>query len=85
MVMQHGYESVSTGLYDTWGYLRRILPRHGIHITRRVIDRKPAEVPVETMASAGLLERLLRQTVFDRRGRGQGEDGDDVEDVRRAI
>jgi NTE family protein len=84
MVMQHGYESVSTGLYDTWGYLRRILPRHGIHITRRIIDRKPAEVPVETMTSANVLERLLRQTVFDRRERARIEEPDELA-VRRAV
>ena len=77
MVLQHGYESVSTGLYDTWGYLRRILPRHGIHITRRVIDRKPAEVPVESVVSAGVLQRLLRQTVFDRRTRRLDEEPDE--------
>lgn len=76
MTLQHGYESVSTGLYDTWGYLRRILPKHGIKITRRIIDRKPQQVPVETVESAGLLQRLLRQTVFDRRSaaRQLGED-----------
>ena len=77
MVLQHGYESVSTGLSDTWGYLRRILPRHGIHITRRVIDRKPAEVPVESVVSAGVLQRLLRQTVFDRRTRRLDEESDE--------
>jgi NTE family protein len=85
MVMQHGYESVSTGLYDTWGYLRRILPRHGIHITRRNIDRKPAQVPVETIASANMLERLLRQTVFDRRPRVRVEEPDELGDVRSAV
>ena len=74
MVMQHGYESVSTGLYDTWGYLRRILPKHGIHITRRVIDRKPAEIPVGAVQSAGVLDRLLRQTVLDRRRPGGAPD-----------
>ncbi|HVS45010.1 MAG TPA: patatin-like phospholipase family protein [Candidatus Dormibacteraeota bacterium] len=74
MVLQHGYESVSTGLYDTWGYLRRILPRHGVHITRRVLDRKPTEVPVEV--SSGVLQRLLRQTVFDRRPRRDDDDDD---------
>jgi NTE family protein len=77
MVLQHGYESVSTGLYDTWGYLRRILPRHGIHITRRVIDRKAAEVPVESVVSTGVLQRLLRQTVFDRRTRRLDDEPDD--------
>jgi len=71
MVMQHGYESVSTGLYDTWGYLRRILPRHGVHITRRVIDRKPAEVPVESVASPAAMHRMLRETVFERRSRSR--------------
>lgn len=76
MVLQHGYESVSTGLYDTWGYLRRILPRHGVHITRRVLDRKPSEVPVEV--SAGVLQRLLRQTVLDRRPRRLDDDDDEM-------
>lgn len=75
MVLQHGYESVSTGLYDTWGYLRRILPRHGVHITRRVLDRKPSEVPVEV--SSGVLQRLLRQTVLDRRPRRLDEEPDE--------
>ena len=84
MVMQHGYESVSTGLYDTWGYLRRILPRHGIHITRRVIDRKPAEIPVGAVQSAGLLDRLLRQTVLERVLPSRGaEDG--LGDARTAV
>ncbi len=69
MVMQHGYESVSNGLYDTWGYLRRILPKHGVHITRRNIDRKPVQVPIESFDQPNLLSRLLRQTVFDRRPR----------------
>jgi hypothetical protein len=76
MVLQHGYESVSTGLYDTWGYLRRILPRHGVHITRRVLDRKPTEVPVESVVSSGVLQRLLRQTVFDRRARRADDEAD---------
>ncbi|HEY6379347.1 MAG TPA: patatin-like phospholipase family protein [Candidatus Dormibacteraeota bacterium] len=86
MTLQHGYESVSTGLNDTWGYLRGILPRHGVHITRRVVDRKPGQVPVETVASAGVLQRLLRQTVFDRRSRVRGGDeSDDLGDVRTAV
>lgn len=67
MVLQHGYESVSNGLYDTWGYLRRILPRHGIHISRRNIERKPVQVPVESYRMPNLLQRLLCQTVFARR------------------
>jgi predicted acylesterase/phospholipase RssA len=78
MVLQHGYESVSNGLQDTWGYLRRILPKHGIHISRRVIDRKPVQVPVESVRSGPLLQRLLRQTVFDRRPRVQVVEDDDV-------
>jgi predicted acylesterase/phospholipase RssA len=67
MVLQHGYESVSNGLYDSWGYLRRILPRHGIHISRRIIERKPVQVPVESYRMPTLLRRLMRQTVFARR------------------
>jgi predicted acylesterase/phospholipase RssA len=85
MTLQHGYESVSTGLNDTWGYLRRILPRHGVRITRRVIDRKPREVPVETVASASVLQRVLRQTVFDRRSRRQAGEPDELGDVRTAV
>ena len=67
MVLQHGYESVSNGLYDTWGYLRRILPKHGIHISRRNIERKPLQVPVDTYRQPNLMQRLLNQTVFARR------------------
>jgi NTE family protein len=67
MVLQHGYESVSNGLYDTWGYLRRILPKHGIHISRRYIERKPVQVPLESYRMPNLLGRLMRQTVFARR------------------
>ncbi len=67
MVLQHGYESVSNGLYDTWGYLRRILPKHGIHISRRNIERKPVQVPVESYRMPNLLQRLMSQTVFARR------------------
>ncbi|MBV9100238.1 MAG: patatin-like phospholipase family protein [Candidatus Dormibacteraeota bacterium] len=78
MVLQHGYESVSSGLQDTWGYLRRILPKYGIHISRRVVDRKPVDVPVESVQSGPLLLRLLRQTVFDRRPRVQLVDDVDV-------
>jgi hypothetical protein len=85
MVMQHGYESVSTGLYDTWGYLRRILPRHGVHITRRVIDRKPAEVPVESVTSPRALRRILRQTVFERRDRSRQEDEAYAEEEEAAV
>ena len=77
MTLQHGYESVSTGLNDTWGYLRRILPKHGVRITRQYVDRKPAQVPVDSMESAGVLERLLRQTVFDRRSRNREDDDPD--------
>jgi predicted acylesterase/phospholipase RssA len=85
MVMQHGYESVSTGLYDTWGYLRRILPKHGVHITRRVIDRKPTEVPVDSVTKANVLERLMRQTVFDRRTHSQQLDDATADEVEAAV
>jgi NTE family protein len=67
MVLQHGYESVSNGLYDMWGHLRRTLPKHGIHISRRNIERKPVQVPVASYRMPNLLERLMRQTVFARR------------------
>jgi NTE family protein len=78
MVLQHGYESVSNGLRDTWPYLRKILPRHGIHITRREVDRKPSRVPVETIESGSRLLRMLRQTVFARRPRVQVVDDENV-------
>jgi predicted acylesterase/phospholipase RssA len=68
MVMQHGYESVSNGLQETWGYLRRILPKHGIHITRRVVERKP-QASAAAIESTNLLRRVLRQTVLARRPR----------------
>ena len=83
MVLQHGYESVSNGLSDTWGYLRRILPRHGIHISRRLIDRKPSKVPVDSFETRNRLHRFLAQTVFDRRPRMRVIEAED--DDERAI
>lgn len=69
MVLEHGYESVSSGLYETWEYLRRTLPRHGIHITRRLIEQRPIDLPVETAERPGRLRRLMRETVFAHRPR----------------
>ncbi len=71
MVLQHGYELVSNGLLDNWGQLRRVLPRHGVHITRRVVARKPLQVPLDSVASPRGMRRLLRQTVFAHRPRLQ--------------
>src|SRR5262249_37389159 len=62
IVMQHGYESVASGLNRGWSYLQRILPEHGIEITRKVIDRKPLHVPVAEMKARQTIFRRLRQT-----------------------
>jgi NTE family protein len=78
MVLQHGYESVTDGLLDSWGHLRRILPRHGVHLTRRVVERKPRAVPVESVESVSRLRRLLRQTVFAPRPRIQLVDREEL-------
>lgn len=51
VVMEHGYESVSSGLHETWGYLRRILPRHGIRITRRGLDRRHTSTTLDVEGS----------------------------------
>jgi NTE family protein len=67
IVMQHGYESVASGLSRSWSYLQRILPEHGIEITRKVIDRKPLHVPVAEMKAQRTIFGRLRQTVLDRR------------------
>jgi predicted acylesterase/phospholipase RssA len=67
IVLQHGYETVIGGLYEMWPYLSRILPKHGIEITRKVIESKPLEVSVEEMEKQGNLLGRLFQTVLDRR------------------
>ena len=67
IVLQHGYETVVNGLHKTWPYLSRILPRHGIEITRKVVDSKPLEVPVDEMERRGNMVGRLFQTVLDRR------------------
>jgi NTE family protein len=73
IVMQHGYETVNTGLYQSWRYLSRILPKHGIEITRRVVEGKPLEVPVQDLERGGNLLGRLFQTVLDRRVSAKGE------------
>jgi predicted acylesterase/phospholipase RssA len=67
IVLQHGYETVISGLYQTWPYLSKILPKHGIEVTRRVVERKPLNVPVDDMERGGNLVARLFQTVLDRR------------------
>jgi predicted acylesterase/phospholipase RssA len=73
IVLQHGYETVTTGLYRSWPYLSRILPQHGIEVTRKVVDRKPLQVPVDDMERGGNVVARLFQTVLDRRNTAQGE------------
>ncbi|HEV1998222.1 MAG TPA: hypothetical protein VGR61_08855, partial [Candidatus Dormibacteraeota bacterium] len=73
IVLQHGYETVTTGLHRTWPYLSRILPKHGIEVTRRVVDRKPLQVPVQEMERGGNVVARLFQTVLDRRDNVEGE------------
>jgi hypothetical protein len=67
IVLQHGYETVIGGLYEMWPYLNRILPKHGIEITRKLVDSKPLQVPVEEMEKQGNTLGRLFQTVLDRR------------------
>jgi predicted acylesterase/phospholipase RssA len=67
IVLQHGYETVVNGLYKTWPYVSKILPKHGIEITRKVIDTKPLEVPVEVLERRGNMVGRLFRTVLDRR------------------
>ncbi|MHB8572567.1 MAG: patatin-like phospholipase family protein [Candidatus Dormibacteria bacterium] len=63
MVAQHGYESVTQGLEQSWDYVQRVLHRHGVSVTRDLIRRKPREVEASEVESPSLLRRL-RQTVL---------------------
>src|SRR5258708_257993 len=67
IVLQHGYETVISGLYENWPYISRVLPRHGIEITRKLVDSKPLEVSVKEMEKHGNMIGRLFQTVLDRR------------------
>jgi predicted acylesterase/phospholipase RssA len=67
IVLQHGYETVTGGLNEMWPYLSRILPKHGIEITRKVVESKPTEVSVQELEKQGNRLGRLFQTVLDRR------------------
>ena len=56
--------------------LRSVATVGSYTLVSRVLDRKPTEVPVEV--SSGVLQRLLRQTVFDRRPRRLEDDDDEM-------
>jgi predicted acylesterase/phospholipase RssA len=73
IVLQHGYETVISGLYRTWPYLSKILPKHGIEVTRRVVEKKPLQVPVQEMERGGNVLGRLFQTVLDRRTNTDGD------------
>jgi predicted acylesterase/phospholipase RssA len=73
IVLQHGYETVTTGLSEVWPYISRILPRYGIEVTREVLDRKPPELPVAEMEQRVRVLGRLRHTVLDRRDAREDE------------
>src|SRR5205807_4314145 len=63
VVAQHGYESVLEGMSRNHSHFSGVMARHGIEISPAILDAKPWSIPVRSLESGDLPERL-RQTVF---------------------
>lgn len=73
VVLQHGYESVVTGILGEWERVAEIFARHGLVISRELIDRKSHVIPSEELRGKDGAIRSLRRTVLDRRLRHRTE------------
>lgn len=63
VVAQHGYESVLDGMSRNHAYFSGIMARHGIEISPTILEARPWAVPVRTLETGELPEKLQR-TVF---------------------
>ncbi|TMC13905.1 MAG: hypothetical protein E6J29_05105 [Chloroflexi bacterium] len=82
VVAQHGYESVLDGMNRNHSHFSRVMARHGIEISPAILEAKPWSIPVRSLESGDLPERL-RQTVFG--GRRARANQQRVEKLARAI
>jgi NTE family protein len=63
VVAQHGYESVLDGMTRNHAHFSSVMARHGIEISPAILDARPWHVPLESIDSAEMPDRL-QQTVF---------------------
>jgi predicted acylesterase/phospholipase RssA len=62
-VAQHGYESVLDGLTRSHAHFSRVMARHGIEISPAILDARPWRVPIDSIDTGEIPDRL-QQTVF---------------------
>lgn len=63
VVAQHGYESVLDGMTRNHSHFSSVLARHGIEISPAILDARPWSVPLESIETDEMPDRL-QQTVF---------------------
>ena len=63
VVAQHGYESVLDGMTRNHAHFATVMARHGIEISPTILDARPWSVPLESIET-GVVPDRLQQTVF---------------------
>jgi NTE family protein len=63
VVAQHGYESVMDGMTGNHVHFATVMARHGIEISPAILDARPWRVPLESIETSDMPDRL-QQTVF---------------------
>jgi predicted acylesterase/phospholipase RssA len=63
VVAQHGYESVLDGMTRNHAHFSSVMARHGIEISPAILDARPWRVPLESIDTGEMPDRI-QQTVF---------------------
>lgn len=72
VVAQHGYESVMNGLANDYRHFAEVLGRHDIELAPEVLEERPWDVPVNTVETGEMPEKLER-TIYRHPGRRPSE------------
>ena len=84
VVAQHGYESVLDGMSRNHDF-SKVLARHGIEISPAILDARPWSVPLASVKTGEMPDRL-QQTVFGgRRARTGGKTSGRVSRLVKAL
>jgi NTE family protein len=85
VVAQHGYESVLDGMTRNHAHFSSVMARHGIEISPAILDARPWSVPLESIETSDMPDRL-QQTVFGgRRARSGGKTSGRVTRLVKAL
>jgi len=85
VVAQHGYESVLDGMTRNHAHFSTVMARHGIEISPAILDARPWSVPLETVETGEMPERLQHTVFGGRRAKTSGRTSGRVTRLVKAL